>query len=85
MTLIKNCTGDFRGQGLGLALICASILELKSRGLKGCFVDWVDITEFEGTYKQLGTCPHLRWVYLTDLIRTGFQPWGTYKEAWRRI
>lgn len=45
---------QFRGQGLGLALICASILELKSRGLKGCFVDWVDLAEFEGTYKQLG-------------------------------
>ncbi|KAF8471912.1 glycoside hydrolase superfamily [Kalaharituber pfeilii] len=45
---------DFRGQGLGLALICASIMELKSRGLKGCFVDWVDWAEFEGTYRQLG-------------------------------
>ena len=26
-------------------------MELKQRGLRGCFVDWAD---FEGTYKELG-------------------------------
>ncbi|CAZ81399.1 unnamed protein product [Tuber melanosporum] len=42
---------ECRGQGVGLGLICASIMELKQRGLRGCFVDWAD---FEGTYKELG-------------------------------
>lgn len=42
---------EYRGQGVGLGLICAAILELKQRGMRACFVDWVDL---EGTYEQLG-------------------------------
>lgn len=44
----------YRGHGLGIGLIWAAIEELKQRGLTGCFVDWVDKGEFEGTYKQVG-------------------------------
>ncbi|KAI5849546.1 glycoside hydrolase superfamily [Morchella snyderi] len=42
---------EYRGQGVGLGLICAAILELKQRGMRACFVDWVDL---QGTYEQLG-------------------------------
>lgn len=46
-----SSTAEYRGQGVGLGLICASILELKQRGMRGCFVDWVDL---KGTYQELG-------------------------------
>ena len=35
-------------------LIVAAILELKQRGLRGCFIDWADDIE---TYTSLGSHP----------------------------
>lgn len=52
-----SSTAEYRGQGVGLGLICASILELKQRGMRGCFVDWVDL---KGTYQELGMSIRLR-------------------------
>ncbi|KAK6344211.1 hypothetical protein TWF696_007853 [Orbilia brochopaga] len=37
------CVGmgpEYRGRGVGAGLVCAALLELKNRGLAGCFVDW---------------------------------------------
>ncbi|KAK6541801.1 hypothetical protein TWF694_007582 [Orbilia ellipsospora] len=48
------CVGmgpEYRGRGVGRGLVCAAILELKSRGLKGCFVDWSTDRQ---VYEELG-------------------------------
>jgi len=42
---------ESRGQGLRRGLIIAAILEMKARGLRGCFIDWADDVD---TYMSLG-------------------------------
>ncbi|KAK6354113.1 hypothetical protein TWF730_008531 [Orbilia blumenaviensis] len=52
------CVGmgpEFRGRGVGIGLVCAAILELQSRGLTGCFVDWSTDRQ---VYEELGFETH---------------------------
>jgi len=42
---------DYRSLGVRKGLIVAAILELKQRGLRGCFIDWADDID---TYTKLG-------------------------------
>ncbi|KAL4810309.1 acyl-CoA N-acyltransferase [Aspergillus unguis] len=53
-TGLIGCVGvdsEYRGKGLGLALIAHAINDLKKRGVEGVFIDWVAI---EGFYEKLG-------------------------------
>ncbi|KAF3920442.1 Beta-hexosaminidase [Dactylellina cionopaga] len=48
------CVGmgpEYRGRGVGRGLVCAAIMELQNRGLKGCFVDWSTDRQ---VYEELG-------------------------------
>lgn len=47
---------ELAGIGIRKGLIVAAILELKHRGLRGCFIDWADDI---ATYKSLGMLPLL--------------------------
>ncbi|KAF3206303.1 hypothetical protein TWF679_008820 [Orbilia oligospora] len=52
------CVGmgpEFRGRGVGIGLVCAAIIELQSRGLTGCFVDWSTDRQ---VYEELGFETH---------------------------
>ncbi|KAK6511550.1 hypothetical protein TWF481_000465 [Arthrobotrys musiformis] len=52
------CVGmgpEFRGRGVGFGLVCAAIIELQSRGLTGCFVDWSTDRQ---VYEDLGFETH---------------------------
>ena len=40
-----------RQSGIGLALLCHAIENMKNRGIEGVFVDWVAL---DGYYEQLG-------------------------------
>src|SRR5690606_7085326 len=44
---------EYRSMGLGLGLIYHSMMELRRRNVLGCFVDWVDWNEYDGTYRVL--------------------------------
>lgn len=53
-TGLIGCVGidaDHRSSGIGLAMMCHAIEDMKNRGLEGVFVDWVAL---EGWYEQLG-------------------------------
>lgn len=53
-TGLIGCVGvdkDRRKGGIGLALLCHAIENMKQRGVEGVFVDWVSL---EGWYEQLG-------------------------------
>lgn len=49
--MLIGYTAEYRDLGVRKGLIVAAILELKQRGLKGCFIDWADDIE---TYTNLG-------------------------------
>ncbi|GCE19269.1 GNAT family N-acetyltransferase [Dictyobacter kobayashii] len=40
-----------RGRGIGLALVAGASEVLKERGVKNCFIDWVELTDF---YAKVG-------------------------------
>ena len=42
---------EHRKSGIGLALLCHAIENMKRRGVEGVFVDWVAL---DGYYEQLG-------------------------------
>lgn len=53
-TGLIGCVGvdkDQRNAGIGLALLCHAIENMKQRGIEGVFVDWVSK---EGWYEQVG-------------------------------
>lgn len=53
-TGLIGCVGvdeAYRKAGVGLALLCHAIEDMKQRGVEGVFVDWVSL---EGWYEQLG-------------------------------
>lgn len=53
-TGLIGCVGvdaDRRKSGIGLALICHAIENMKRRGIEGVFVDWVAL---DGWYEQAG-------------------------------
>jgi beta-N-acetylhexosaminidase len=53
-TGLIGCVGvdkDQRSSGIGLALVCHAIENMKQRGVQGVFVDWVAL---DGWYEQLG-------------------------------
>ncbi|KAE8327449.1 glycoside hydrolase superfamily [Aspergillus sergii] len=53
-TGLIGCVGvdaDYRKEGVGLALLCHAIEDMKQRGVEGVFVDWVSL---EGWYEKLG-------------------------------
>ncbi|KAH2459376.1 hypothetical protein KXW63_001598 [Aspergillus fumigatus] len=53
-TGLIGCVGvdeEYRKAGVGLALLCHAIEDMKQRGVEGVFVDWVSL---EGWYEQLG-------------------------------
>ena len=43
--------GDHRASGIGLALVCHAVENMKERGIEGVFVDWVAL---DGWYEQVG-------------------------------
>ncbi|KAJ5362641.1 hypothetical protein N7541_003485 [Penicillium brevicompactum] len=54
MTGLIGCVGidePYRKSGIGLALICHAIENMKKRGIEGVFVDWVAL---DGWYEQVG-------------------------------
>ncbi|KAE8348846.1 glycoside hydrolase superfamily [Aspergillus coremiiformis] len=53
-TGVIGCVGvdaDYRREGVGLALLCHAIENMKQRGIEGAFVDWVSL---EGWYEKIG-------------------------------
>ncbi|KAJ6093288.1 hypothetical protein N7486_008577 [Penicillium sp. IBT 16267x] len=53
-TGLIGCVGvdaDHRASGIGLALICHAVENMKQRGIEGVFVDWVAL---DGWYEQVG-------------------------------
>lgn len=53
-TGLIGCVGvdaDHRKSGIGLALLCHAIENMKKRGIEGVFVDWVAL---DGWYEQVG-------------------------------
>lgn len=53
-TGLIGCVGvdaAHRGKGIGLALLCHAILDLRERGVEGVFVDWTSKVEW---YARLG-------------------------------
>lgn len=53
-TGLIGCVGvdaDHRKSGIGLALICHAVENMKQRGIEGVFVDWVAL---DGWYEQVG-------------------------------
>ncbi|OJJ51538.1 hypothetical protein ASPZODRAFT_57113 [Penicilliopsis zonata CBS 506.65] len=53
-TGLIGCVGvdkECRKAGVGLALLCHAMMDMKSRGIEGVFVDWVSL---DGWYEQLG-------------------------------
>lgn len=53
-TGLIGCVGvdaDHRSSGIGLALICHAVENMKERGIEGVFVDWVAL---DGWYEQVG-------------------------------
>lgn len=46
---------DLRGQGLGRALMDASLIHLRERGVRGCLIDWTDLVNF---YTRFGFAPY---------------------------
>ncbi|KAE8373154.1 glycoside hydrolase superfamily [Aspergillus bertholletiae] len=53
-TGLIGCVGvdaDHRKEGIGLAMLCHAIEDMKQRGVEGVFVDWVSL---EGWYEKLG-------------------------------
>jgi hypothetical protein len=47
----KSATPEIETLGVRKGLIVAALIELKQRGLRGCFIDWADDIE---TYTSLG-------------------------------
>ena len=53
-TGLIGCVGvdtDHRASGIGLALVCHAVENMKERGIEGVFVDWVAL---DGWYEQIG-------------------------------
>lgn len=53
-TGLIGCVGidaSHRKSGIGLAMICHAIENMKQRGIEGVFVDWVAL---DGWYEQVG-------------------------------
>lgn len=53
-TGLIGCVGvdtTHRRSGIGLALVCHAILDMKQRGIQGIFVDYTDIAEW---YQKVG-------------------------------
>ena len=53
-TGLIGCVGvdmAHRKSGIGLALLCHAIEDMKQRGIEGVFVDWVSLN---GWYEQIG-------------------------------
>lgn len=53
-TGLIGCVGvdqDCRKAGIGLALLCHAIENMKQRGIEGVFIDWVSM---DGYYEKLG-------------------------------
>ncbi|BDD56916.1 hypothetical protein MAP00_002331 [Monascus purpureus] len=53
-TGLIGCVGTdsaHRSQGIGLALLCHAIVNMKQRGIEGIFVDWVSLN---GWYEKVG-------------------------------
>jgi N-acetylglutamate synthase and related acetyltransferases len=53
-TGLIGCVGvdaDHRASGIGLALVCHAVENMKERGIEGVFVDWVAL---DGWYEQVG-------------------------------
>ncbi|KAJ5749114.1 uncharacterized protein N7511_010810 [Penicillium nucicola] len=53
-TGLIGCVGvdkDQRSSGIGLALVCHAVENMKQRGIEGVFVDWVAL---DGWYEQVG-------------------------------
>ena len=53
-TGLIGCVGvdeEYRKAGIGLALLCHAIENMKQRGIEGAFVDWVSM---DGYYEKLG-------------------------------
>ncbi|GAB1203427.1 hypothetical protein APSETT445_002062 [Aspergillus pseudonomiae] len=53
-TGLIGCVGvdaDYRKEGVGLAMLCHAIEDMKQRGVEGVFVDWVSL---EGWYEKIG-------------------------------
>lgn len=52
---------ELRGQGLGRALLDASLNYLRERGVRGCVIDWTDLAEF---YEKFGFKKYREYVLL---------------------
>lgn len=53
-TGLIGCVGvemDYRKEGVGLALLCHAIDNMKQSGIEGVFVDWVSL---DGWYERVG-------------------------------
>ncbi|KAF7587056.1 hypothetical protein BBP40_007813 [Aspergillus hancockii] len=53
-TGLIGCVGvdaDYRKEGIGLAMLCHAIEDMKQRGVEAVFVDWVSL---DGWYEKLG-------------------------------
>jgi predicted N-acetyltransferase YhbS len=55
----------FRGFGLGLDLLRASLAELKRRGVRNTVIDWTDLEDF---YAKLGFVPWKRYRVMTKSL-----------------
>ncbi len=56
---------DRRGQGYGSALLDASLLHLRERGVRGCVIDWTGLLEF---YGKFGFKPYRQYAILLKTI-----------------
>lgn len=53
-TGLMGCVGvdaGYRKAGVGLALVCHAVENMKQRGIEGVFVDWVSL---DGWYEKVG-------------------------------
>jgi len=52
---------DARGQGYGRVLLDAALQHLRDAGVRGCVIDWTDLTDF---YAKFGFAPYREYVML---------------------
>ncbi len=58
-------SAHLRGRGYGRALLDASLVHLRERGVRGCVIDWTDLIDF---YARFGFKPYRKYAVLVKTV-----------------
>ncbi len=64
-------SASYRGRGLGAMLLDAALAEMKSRGVRGCVIDWTDLLDY---YRKFGFEPHRQYLVMSKSLATRTAP-----------